>query len=74
MYRGPGVHSRGRKRILEDHQCAAIEAVEDMNFYFASSSYYKMAEQIGLANGSERAIQRNITNFGVGTYRVMQKK
>jgi hypothetical protein len=72
--RGPEVHNRGRKRILDDHQCAAIKAVEDANFYFASSSHYRVAKQIGLADGSERAIQRNMANFGVGTYRVLQKK
>jgi hypothetical protein len=72
--RGPGIHNRGRKRILEDHQCAAIEAVEDANFFFASSSHCKVAEHIGLANGSERAIQRNMADFRVGTYRAIQKK
>ncbi|KAF7502474.1 hypothetical protein GJ744_005673 [Endocarpon pusillum] len=56
MRRGPGVHNRGRKRILEDHQCAAIEAVEDANFGFASSSHYKVAKDIGLAIGPKRAI------------------
>lgn len=54
--RGSGVHNRGRKRVLEDHQRAAIEAVEDANFYFASSSHYRVVKKIGLANGSERAI------------------
>ncbi|KAF7502461.1 hypothetical protein GJ744_011299 [Endocarpon pusillum] len=74
MRRGPGVHNRGRKRVLEDHQCAAIEAVEDANFGFASSSHYRVARDIGLAAGSERAIQRNMADFGVGTYRALQKK
>jgi hypothetical protein len=72
--RGPGVHNRGRKRILANYQCASIEAIEDVNFYFASSSHYKVAKKIGLAEGSERAIQRNIADFGVGTYRALQKK
>ena len=45
-----------------------------MNFYFVFSSYYKMAEQINLANESEHAIQCNITNFGVEMYCVIQKK
>jgi hypothetical protein len=54
--RGPKVHNRGRKRVLKNHECAAIEAVEDANFFFASSSHCRVAEHIGLANGSERAI------------------
>ncbi|KAF7506072.1 hypothetical protein GJ744_012319 [Endocarpon pusillum] len=69
MRRGPGVHNRGRKRILEDHQCAAIEAVEDANFSFAALSYYSIAKDISLANGSECAIQRNMADFSVRTYR-----
>ena len=74
MCRGPGVHNRGRKRILEDHQCTAIEAVEDVNFSFAASSHYRITKNIGLANGSEHAIQRNMADSGVGTYRALQKK
>jgi hypothetical protein len=69
--RGPEVHNRGRKRILADHQCAIIEAIEDANFYFAFSSHYKIAKKIGLAEGSERAIQRSIADFGMRTYRVL---
>ena len=72
--RGPRVYNQGRKRILADHQCAAIKAVEDSNFYFASLSHYRVAKKIGLAQGSERAIQRNMADFGVGTYRALQKK
>jgi hypothetical protein len=33
-----------------------------------------VAKGIGLVNGSERAIQRNMADFGVGTYRALQKK
>ena len=33
-----------------------------------------MAKAIGLANGSERAIQRNMKNHGVGIYMTAQKK
>lgn len=72
--RGSGVHNRGRKRVLKDHECAAIEAVEDANFLFASSSHYRIAKNIGVAKGSERAIQRNMADFDVGTYRAIQKK
>ncbi|KAF7508186.1 hypothetical protein GJ744_009483 [Endocarpon pusillum] len=72
--RSERVHNRGRKPVLAPHQCEAIEAVEDANLGFASSSHFKVAQTIGLANGSERAIQRNIADFGVGTYRALQKK
>jgi hypothetical protein len=54
--RGLGVHNRGRKQILADHQCAAIEAVEDANFYFAFFSHYKVAEDIGLVDCSEQYV------------------
>ncbi|KAF7507088.1 hypothetical protein GJ744_010901 [Endocarpon pusillum] len=72
--RGDGVHNRGRKRVLEPYQCEAIKAVEDASFRAASSSHYVIARSIGLAQGSERSIQRNMAEFGVGTYRAQQKK
>ncbi|ERF75957.1 hypothetical protein EPUS_01323 [Endocarpon pusillum Z07020] len=58
--RSQKVHNRGRKQVLAQYECEAIEAVEDANFGFASSSHFKVAKTIGIANGSERAIQRNI--------------
>jgi hypothetical protein len=72
--RGDGVHNRGRKRVLALYECEAIETVEDASFYNGTSSHYAVASVIGVANGSERAIQRNMTDFGVGTYRAQQKK
>jgi hypothetical protein len=54
--RGPGVHNRGRKRVLTNYKCAAIKAVEDANFYFASLSYYRVAKGISLVNGLEHVI------------------
>ncbi len=33
-----------------------------------------IARAIGLANGSERSIQRNMAQHGVGTYMAQQKK
>ncbi|KAF7501997.1 hypothetical protein GJ744_012503 [Endocarpon pusillum] len=72
--RSERIHNQGRKSVLAPHECEAIEAVEDANFGFASSSHFKVAQTIGLANGSERAIQQNMADFGVGTYRVLQKK
>ena len=56
MHRGPGVHNRGRKRILEDHQCTVIEVVEDVNFSFTALSHYRITKNIGLTNESERVI------------------
>ncbi|KAF7503658.1 hypothetical protein GJ744_003387 [Endocarpon pusillum] len=48
------VHNRGRKRVLAPHECEAIEAIEDASFGFASSSHFKVAQTISLANGSEQ--------------------
>ncbi|KAF7505508.1 hypothetical protein GJ744_000755 [Endocarpon pusillum] len=39
--RSEKVHNRGRKRVLAPHEYEAIEAVEDANFGFTSSSYFK---------------------------------
>jgi hypothetical protein len=72
--RGDGVHSRGRKRALAPHQCEAIETVENASFRNATASHYAIASSIGLAERSERAIQRNMAQFSVGTYRAQQKK
>ena len=39
-----------------------------------TAKHYTMAKTIGLANGSKRAIQRNMADHGVGTYMAQQKK
>jgi hypothetical protein len=67
--RGDSVHKRGRKPILASYERDVVEAVEDGCFYFAASSHYANTSAINLANGSKRAIQRNITKYRVGTYR-----
>ncbi len=72
--RSQKIYNRGRKQVLALHECEAIEAVEDVNFGFASSSHFRMAKTIGLINDFERAIQRNMKNFGVETYMIAQKK
>jgi hypothetical protein len=59
---------------LSTHERDTVKAVEDSAFRFAASSYYANASAIGLANGSERAIQRNMAEHRVDTYRVKQKK
>ena len=72
--RSERIYNRGRKPLLAPHQRDAIEAVEDSAFRFAASSHYAVAKTIGLAGGSERAIQRNMADHGVGTYAAQQKK
>jgi hypothetical protein len=72
--RSERIYNRGRKLILAPYECAAIEAVKDANFYFASSSHFTVAKIIRLANGSEHAIQRNMADHGVGIYMTVQKK
>jgi hypothetical protein len=72
--RSARIHNRGRKPVLASFERAAIETVEDSSFRFAASSHYAVAKAIGLENGSERAIQRNMTDYGVGTYAAQQKK
>jgi hypothetical protein len=51
------IHNCGRKKVLAPFECEAIEAVENVNFRFGTTSYLANARAIGLANGSERAIQ-----------------
>jgi hypothetical protein len=53
---GYKVLKQGTKRVLTDYKCAAIKAVEDANFYFASLSHYRVAKGISLVNSSERVI------------------
>jgi hypothetical protein len=72
--RSQSIHNRGRKPILEPHQCDAIEAVEDASFRFRTATHYANTKLLGLADGSERAVQRNMADHGVGTYMVLQKK
>lgn len=74
MRRGQGVHNQDRKRILGSHECDAIEALENANFYYASLSHSTNAKLVGLASSHEHSIQRNVADYGVGIYRVLQKK
>jgi hypothetical protein len=71
--RSERIHNRGRKKVLAPFECEAIEAVENANFRFETTSHLANARAIGLANGSERAIQRNMAEYGVGTYVAQQK-
>ncbi|ERF73321.1 hypothetical protein EPUS_03154 [Endocarpon pusillum Z07020] len=72
--RSERIHNRGRKRVLAPYQCDAIETVENASFQFAATSHYAIARAIGLDNGSERAIRRNMAEYGVGTFMAQQKK
>jgi hypothetical protein len=74
MRRSERIHNRGRKPVLASYEREAIEAVENANFRFGSASYLANASANGLAHGSERAIQRNMAEYGVGTYVAEQKK
>lgn len=71
--RSQSLHNRGRKSILA-HKCDVIEVVENSSFRFRTATHYSNARPLGLAEGSERSIQRNIANYGVGTYMAQQKK
>ena len=72
--RSEKLQNRGRKPILTFHERDAIEAVEDSNFRFAASTHCAVARAIGISQGSERAIQRNMKDHGVGIYRAAQRK
>jgi hypothetical protein len=65
--RSERIHNRGRKKVLAPFECDAIEAVKNTTFRFGTASHLANASAIGLANGSERAIQRNMAEHGVGT-------
>ena len=68
------VHNRGRKSVLASYEREAIETVENSSFHAGIASHYTVASSIGLANRSERAIRRNMTEHDVGTYMTQQKK
>jgi hypothetical protein len=68
------IHNRGRKKVLAPFKCEAIEAVKNANFHFGTASHLANARAIDLANGSKRAIQRNMAEYDVRTYVVKQKK
>jgi hypothetical protein len=68
------IHNRGWKKVLAPFKYDAIKAVENANFRFGTTSHFANASAIGLAYGSERAIQRNMAEHRVGTYVAKQKK
>jgi hypothetical protein len=72
--RSDRVHNRGRKSVLAACKREAIEIVENSLFRAGIASHYAVASSISLANGSERVIQRNMAEYGVGTYMTQQKK
>jgi hypothetical protein len=72
--RSERTHNRGRKKVLAPFECDATEAVENATFRFGTASHMANSSAIGLANGSERAIQRNMAEHGVGTCSAKQKK
>ena len=50
------IHNHGQKSVLTPHECDAIEAIKDANFYWTSSSHYSVVKAIDLVNGSEYVI------------------
>jgi hypothetical protein len=72
--RSERIYNRGRKKALAPYECDAIEAVENASFRFGTASHLANASAIGLAHGSERAIQQNMAEHGDGTYVAKQKK
>jgi hypothetical protein len=72
--RNEKIYNRGQKQILVLNECEVIEAVEDTNFGFISSSHFKVTKTINIANGFKYVIQRNIKDFDIGTYIIAQKK
>jgi hypothetical protein len=72
--RSDHVHNRGRKSVLAPFEREAIETVKNSSFRAGTATHYSIASSIGLANGSERAIQRNMAEHGVRTYMAQQKK
>jgi hypothetical protein len=72
--RGQRIYDRGRKPVLAPYERDAIKTVENASFRFRTARHYANASAIGLANRSERAVQRNIAEHGVGTYVTQQKK
>lgn len=72
--RGPDIHKRGRKPILQPYQMDAIETVENATFRFGASTHVAVARHIGIEEGSERAIQKDMSDYGIKTYAAAQKK
>jgi hypothetical protein len=62
------IHNHGRKAVLAPHERDAIETVENASFRFRTATHLVNVSALGLAKGSERAIQRNIAEHSVGTY------
>ena len=69
--RSERIHNRGRKAVLAPYK---RETVENASFRFGTATHLASASALGLAKGSERAIQRNMAEHGVGTYIAQQKK
>ena len=72
--RSERIYNQGQKAVLAPFKRDAIETVKNALFRFRASTHLAVASSLGLANGSERAIQRNMAEHGVGTYMAQQKK
>jgi hypothetical protein len=61
------IYNCGQKAVLAPHKCDAIKTVENALFRFRIATYLANASALGLAMGSERAIQRNMAEHNIGT-------
>lgn len=72
--RSNGPYKRGQKPILTIPKRDMIETFEDADFRLRASTHYANASTLGLAKGTERAIQKNMADHRVGIYAAQQKK
>jgi hypothetical protein len=72
--RSERIYNRGRKAALTPYERDAIDTVENASFRFRVSTHLAVVSLFGLANRSERAIQQNIAEHGVGICIAQRKK
>ena len=73
--RSERIKNRGRTKAISDHELRAIETVEDSSFQMGTLPHKVVADYVGVSHDkSERTVQRNMADFGVGTYVAAQGK
>ena len=72
--RSQRIHNRGRKPALQEFERDAIEQAENATFELGTKSHATIATWLGLGDHSERAIQKNMREHGVETFRAEQRK
>ena len=69
------IKNRGRPKTILNRELKAIETVEDSSFQMRILPHQVVADCVGAShNKSERTVQRNMADFGVGTYVAAQGK